>query len=135
VKSARARGRRRGVVALRLAIGTLVAWAAAGDAGAQQTMTFGRDVATAPHAQFKPGVTTMAEVRAALGDPRGDGVARHNPKEPQRIIWFYEYGQVRPRLGDTESSLKIVLVFFKEGRYDGHLWFADKKIVSTQLSE
>ena len=112
----------------RVLTAALVTCGLGGPAAAQQTFTFGREVATAPLAQFKPGATTMADVRAALGEPRGDGIVRHNAKEPRRVIWFYEYGQIRPEHGDTQTSLKIVLVFFKDGRYDGHLWFADKKM-------
>jgi hypothetical protein len=102
---------------------------------AQDTIPIGRLVPTEGLAAFKPGISTKSDVRAALGEPRGEGFIRHNPKEALRQIWFYEYIQMRAKVfGDSEVGLKIVLVFFKGDRYDGHLWFSAKELVDVKVT-
>jgi len=96
---------------------------------AQTTMTFGRPAATEALIRLKLGVSTKPDVRAALGEPRGGGFARHTPKQELREIWFYEYVQVR----GEQVGLKFALVFFRNDRYDGHLWFATKQLVGLSL--
>jgi len=93
---------------------------------AQAMLTFGRAAPTEPLLRLKGGISTKADVRAALGEPRGGGFARHSSREKIREIWFYEYIQVR----GEHVGLKIALVFFRNDRYDGHLWFAAKDLVA-----
>ena len=66
------------------------------------------------------GVSNKADVLLALGEPRGNGVARLSTELAPRTIWFYEYTE------STGSSidLKILVVFFDQNKYDGHLWFS-----------
>jgi len=72
-------------------------------------------------------VSTEAEVRTALGEPRGNGMVRHSSDQGTlRTIWYYEYVQLK---GD-QIGLKILLVFFDNEIYDGHLWFAANELVN-----
>jgi len=65
------------------------------------------------------GVTTRADVLLALGEPRGSGGAAMDPGASPEEIWLYEFVKTDGR----EITLHILLVFFDEDRYDGHLWF------------
>ncbi len=87
----------------------------------------GRPVPTNKLKGLETGVSTKAEVRAALGKPRGTGMVRHtSDPATQRSIWYYEY----IRLKDDQIGLKILLVFLDGDTYDGHLWFAANELVN-----
>ncbi len=66
------------------------------------------------------GVSTKPDVLLALGKPRGHGTARFAIEPTPREIWFYEYVEVENRTG----KVNILLVYFIEDKYDGHLWFS-----------
>lgn len=66
------------------------------------------------------------DVREALGEPRGHGGARFSRDQPLRKVWFYEFLQIK---GD-QASVNILLVFFREDRYDGYLWFSAKELMT-----
>ncbi len=75
---------------------------------------------------LETGVSGKSEVRAALGEPRGNGMVRHTTDPAtRRSIWYYEYVRAK---GD-QLGLKILLVFFDDETYDGHLWFAGDELV------
>ncbi len=87
----------------------------------------GRPVPTNRLESLQTGVSTKVDVRAALGEPRGNGMARHtSDPATQRSIWYYEY----IRMKDDQLGLKILLVFLDGDTYDGHLWFAAKELVN-----
>ena len=73
--------------------------------------------------------SSAAEVRAALGKPRGYGMTRHTPNLPIWHIWFYDYNQIK---GD-QVGLSILLVFMHDGRYVGHYWFAAQELIEGPL--
>ncbi len=74
--------------------------------------------------------SSAADVRAALGEPRGYGAARYTSDQPLRKVWFYEFLQIK---GD-QVGLNMLLVFFRGDRYDGYLWFSAKELLTRQLS-
>ncbi len=74
--------------------------------------------------------SSAADVRAALGEPRGHGGARYTKDQPLRKVWYYEFIQLK---GD-QVGLNILLVFFRDDRYDGYLWFSAKELLTRQLS-
>ena len=37
-------------------------------------------------------------------------------------VWYYEFVQLK----DKQRQLKLLVVFFKDEIYDGHLWFASQ---------
>ncbi len=70
--------------------------------------------------------STAADVRAALGEPRGHGRARYTADQPLRKVWFYEFLQIK---GD-QVGVNILLVFFRGDRYDGYLWFSAEEMLT-----
>lgn len=89
-------------------------------AGCAPTMRFGSPPMTNNLKTLKVGASTPADVLLALGQPRGDGATRLPGAPKPRKIWFYDY--VEAAGGVTRG--KILLVFFDQEKYDGHLWFS-----------
>jgi len=91
-------------------------------------------------AGFVSGKTTAAEVRAALGLPRGVGLMRHREDLKHRKIWFYEQMQTRidpvPGRQDFPMELHVLLVYFDEdGKvYDGYWWFRGRSLLKDAKS-
>jgi hypothetical protein len=78
---------------------------------------------------LKLGDSTKADVLLVLGQPQGEGVARFAVARTPRTIWSYDYTEANVDVGWTAASakvvgLKVLLVFFDQEKYDGHLWFA-----------
>ncbi len=97
-------------------------WAAAGC-----TMKYGSPPQIDRLAGLSVGVSTTADVRLALGEPRGEGMARLTPDLPPRKILFYEYVESD---GST-TKLKMLMVFTLADRYDGHLWFSASELLGA----
>ena len=76
-------------------------------------------------ARLQRGVSTPEEVRRVLGEPRGQGEAWFSVGPA--TIWFYDYGEVT----SGGRQLKYLMVFLRDGAYDGHLWFD----METKLKE
>ena len=70
--------------------------------------------------RLKVGVSTRTEVRAALGEPNGNGAARFSPATRRREVWFYDYA----KSGWLGTHFVVLGVFLDENLYDGHLWFS-----------
>ena len=66
------------------------------------------------------GVSTSADVLRTLGEPRGNGAAHSSVVQEPRKILYYEYVE----LEGLRTSYTLLLVFLREDRYDGHLWFS-----------
>lgn len=64
-------------------------------------------------------VSTMADVRAALGAPQGRGAARMPDYPGFRETWAYEFMTME----GSDLGVFILVVFFDGERYDGYLWF------------
>ena len=95
--------------------------------GCAPTIKYGSPPRTDRLETLRPGVSSTADVLLALGEPRGHGVARF-PVDPQPLkIWFYEYTEARGKRAD----LKILLVFFRQERYGGHLWFSSAELLDV----
>jgi hypothetical protein len=70
--------------------------------------------------ELQPGVSSSADVEALLGAPLGRGMARLTPDSPESEVWIYgRFGY--PGYGTSFRSAQL-MVFLKEGRYDGHFW-------------
>lgn len=79
-------------------------------------------------AMLERGRSTHADVLLLLGEPRGHGLARLSGfPPPRREIWHYEYAHVEALSG--KLHLKILWVFFRDNRYEGHFWFSSKQLV------
>lgn len=72
--------------------------------------------------ELSPGVSTAADILRLLGEPRGRGVARMTADFEPRDVWFYEQLQLKAE----DQFLRMLLVFVKDGLYDGHLWYGAK---------
>ena len=86
------------------------------------TIKFGSPPGTNNLENLSVGVSSKADVLSALGEPRGNGVARLSREFAPRTIWFYEY--VEAPLTGKNIGLKILVVFFEQDKYDGHFWFS-----------
>lgn len=71
---------------------------------------------------LKPGISRTEDILQALGEPTGYGVSRLRADQTPRTIWFYDYTYANA-LG--RNDVKILLVFFRQERYEGHLWFSE----------
>jgi len=74
------------------------------------------------------GVSKPADILVALGEPRGRGAARLVADPTPRTIWFYEFTEA----SGGRVDLSILLVFIRDDRYDGHLWFSSSSLLATQ---
>ncbi len=92
-------------------------------------ITFGWRIPVDGLDKLVPERSSAAEVRAALGVPRGYGMTRHAPDQPLMHLWFYEFHQIK---GD-QVGLSILIVSMRDDRYEGHFWFAAKEIIEGPL--
>ena len=69
---------------------------------------------------LKQGESNVAQIRKALGPPHGKGAARFAEMPVYRTIWSYRF----TRASLSEASVEVLLVFIRNDRYDGHLWFS-----------
>jgi len=80
----------------------------------------GRPLPTDRLAQLKPGVSTMSEVLATLGEPQGRGKGLL-PSAPPIDLLFYESDTME----GTKMRMKMLIVFMNRstGVFDGYMWF------------
>lgn len=99
--------------------------AAAWLCGCATTMQVGTPPRTDRLKDLTVGVSTVADVLSALGEPRGSGAARSSVLREPRKILYYEYMEAEgQRIG-----LKLLVVFVHDERYDGHLWFSSAQLI------
>ena len=84
---------------------------------------------TPPRYQALSGLTrgqsTEDDVRRALGDPVGKGAMRTGKVTEPRQVWSYEHAVA----SSSSTAFGILLVFFRDGHYDGHLWFTSDSLL------
>lgn len=97
-------------------------------AGCATTIKYGSPPRTDRLETLKPGISIQQDVLVALGEPRGKGGARFSVDPIPRTIWFYEYTEA----SGSRIDLKILLVFFQQERYDGHLWFSSASLIEQE---
>ena len=96
--------------------------------GCGPTIKFGSPPKIDRLGTLKPGISSMADVSVALGEPRGHGAARLSDSPEPRTIWFYEYVEAE----GSRAALKMLLVFFNQQQYDGHLWFSSAQLIQQE---
>jgi hypothetical protein len=69
------------------------------------------------------------DIRRALGTPTGHGEMRTGRVTEPTTVWSYEHA-VASAGGQLE--LGILLVFLRDGRYDGHLWFSAGSLLEAE---
>jgi hypothetical protein len=79
-------------------------------------------------AELKRGISTKMDVQRVLGAPKGTGGAVL-PLDPRpRELWFYQDVKVTKLRSEGqgvlrgETGLQFLLVFFREGVFDGFMW-------------
>ena len=73
------------------------------------------------------GISTAADVKAALGEPQGSGGFLYPTDTEEQTLWFYEKLKVNTSGGKMDIQQDMLLVFFKAARFDGFLWFSDAR--------
>ena len=96
-------------------------------AGCTQTLLkFGAPLKLDQLDTLKLGDSTKTDVLLAVGQPQGEGVVRLPANRTPRTIWSYDYTETKLGLEWTISArvtgLRVLLVFFDQDKYDGHLW-------------
>ena len=72
------------------------------------------------------GVSTMDDVRRLFGEPNGSGEMLLMPRDPKPLnVWFYDKLEIVAGDSLVEETQDVMLIFFKEGRFDGYWWFSD----------
>jgi hypothetical protein len=77
---------------------------------------------------LKVGGSNKTDVRQSLGEPRGYGAALFSSVPKLSDIWFYEFYVSQ----GSKTSLALLLVFFDEDLYEGHLWFSGTQLIDTR---
>ena len=75
---------------------------------------------------LKVGSSTQTDVRAALGEPYGQGGAMLAWHDAPRTVWtyYYETGQVDLGGSDSHSRRSYLFVFYSGDKFDSYMWFA-----------
>ena len=74
---------------------------------------------------LKLGVSTENDVSRILGEPFGQGREMLPFHQASRPMWSYYYEQGHMTLSGSGDGRRVFLfVFFKQGRYDGYMWFS-----------
>ena len=93
--------------------------------GCASSSSFGTPPRVAGLTKLAVGQSTATDILLALGEPRGRGAARF-PVDPQlRTVWFYEYLQAE----GGRTDLSALIVFVREDRYEGYLWFSASQLI------
>ncbi len=78
--------------------------------------------------RLQVGMSERAQILAALGPPRGKGVARLAGLPEPREIWYYEH----VKTDGSQVEMSMLLAYVKDGRYDGHLWFSSAQVLQQK---
>ena len=84
-----------------------------------------RPVTEALETTLRPGISTPAEVIAALGKPSGEGgimLPVLDKRARESWTYYYEKGHAEGKVVDTRRT--FLFVYFDDGIYDGYLWFS-----------
>ena len=75
---------------------------------------------------LKVGSSTQSDVRAALGEPYGQGGAMLAWHDAPRTVWtyYYEAGQVDLGGSDSHTRRSYLFVFYAGDKFDSYMWFA-----------
>jgi hypothetical protein len=77
---------------------------------------------------LRVGESTAEEVRTALGPPDGVGSSQTPIESQPREMWaYYAERDTIESMRATSSSRTMLLVYIREGRFDGYLWFTSER--------
>jgi len=91
-------------------------------AGCAMTLEYGRWPEPTQLDKLQLGQSDSTEILQLLGEPTGKGMGRMPDFPDTATVWSYEYQRVS---GATTSEVEInlLLIFLKDGVYQGHFWF------------
>jgi hypothetical protein len=74
---------------------------------------------------LKPGASTQADVKNALGEPYGRGGAYLPFHDSPRTTWtyFFERGSADLGKGEMNDERIFLFVFFANDKFDSYMWF------------
>lgn len=81
--------------------------------------------------ELKKGVSTRDDVKRALGEPTGTGaVFMAREQQGPQELWFYqdiELTDIKSLQGrlDVKVRQQILLVIFRDGHFDGFMWYSN----------
>jgi hypothetical protein len=81
--------------------------------------------------EIQRGISTKMDVRRLLGAPNGFGSAVFPTDPHAREIWYYDDIEMTDFKSEAGGVLRvnvrqqILLVFFKNGVFDGFMWFSN----------
>lgn len=83
---------------------------------------------------LKAGSSTPADVKAALGEPYGQGGAMLAWHDAPRTVWtyYYEAGQVDLGGSDSHARRSYLFVFYAGDKFDSYMWFATSALSPGQ---
>lgn len=91
--------------------------------------------------ELRKGYSTMEDVRRILGEPTGSGaVFIASVQQRPRELWFYqdiELTGIKSSKGqfDLEMRQQILLVFLRDGTFDGFMWFSNKDAATAWVKD
>jgi outer membrane protein assembly factor BamE (lipoprotein component of BamABCDE complex) len=106
--------------------------------------TTGPTMTTGPFAQvsrlekdLRRGSSTKMDVQRVLGAPKGFGNALFPLDPTLREVWYYDDIEVIGAQSEGEViraniRQQIITVFFKDGIFDGFLWFSNAVVATGQ---
>ena len=78
---------------------------------------------------LRPGVSTTADITAALGAPQGRGGVLM-PGNPAETLWVYESQEIEGT--SVHVRMLLVIVDPATGRYLGHLWLRSGQLLTQK---
>jgi hypothetical protein len=81
---------------------------------------------------LKRGISTSSDIEAILGIPNGTGSLLTPIDKPRKVMFYEKFdvdtSHMKRAPGYVEIDVKqdVLLIFLKDGLYDGFLWFSDK---------
>jgi hypothetical protein len=109
-------------------VALVLGMAAMGGCGTVQIQAGSKFDPTLLEQSLKTGTSSQADVRAALGEPYGQGKALMPFHDSDRTVWtyFYERGSVDLASFATHDQRIYLFMFFAGDRFDGYMWFASE---------
>lgn len=91
--------------------------------------------------ELKKGVSTMEDVKRVLGDPTGSGAVFIASLQQRPVeLWFYqdiELTDIKGSKGLLELKMRqqILLVFLRDGTFDGFMWFSNSEAATAWVKD
>lgn len=91
--------------------------------------------------ELRKGVSTADEVKRILGEPTGSGAVFIASIQPSPVeLWFYqdiELIDIKGSKGQLDLKMRqqILLVFLRNGTFDGFMWFSNAEAATAWVKD